>query len=107
MQLNVAHASLREWKECKDTKLEEEEEDQDVMRKITVIEFVKQTKKKEKLESGKSGEKNHNKGKNVGRDKILEHQPEYSPPQQHSPLTYCYWSCIRLSIWKLSHWHLI
>jgi hypothetical protein len=37
------------------------------------------------LENGKSGEKSHNEGESVGRDKILEHQHEDFPPRQHSP----------------------
>ncbi len=48
--------------------------------------------------SGKSGEKNHNEGENVGRDKILKHQPEDSPSWSHSPLTDQYQNCICLSI---------
>jgi hypothetical protein len=68
------------------------------MRKTIVIEFIESTRKKEQLESGKSGEKSHNDGEIVGRDKILEQQLEDSPPRHHSPLTNHYQNCIRLSI---------
>ncbi len=50
------------------------------MRKITVIEFVEHIGRNERLESGKSGEKNHNEGESEGRNRILEHQLEDSPP---------------------------
>jgi len=71
---------LREQKESESKKLKEDEENQDVVREIIVIEFVEQIGRKEQLENDKNGEKNHNKGKNVGRDRISEHQPEDSPP---------------------------
>jgi len=32
------------------------------------------------LENGKSGEKNHNEGENVGKDRISKQAPEDSPP---------------------------
>lgn len=50
------------------------------------------------MDSGKSGEKSHNEGENVGRDRISKQPLQDSPPQQHSPLTYHYQSHICLPI---------
>jgi hypothetical protein len=36
--------------------------------------------RKKQLESGKSGEKSHNEGEGVGRNRILKYQPKDSPP---------------------------
>jgi hypothetical protein len=38
-----------------------------------VTKFTEHIRRKEQLESGKSGEKNHNEGENVGRDRISKH----------------------------------
>jgi hypothetical protein len=48
---------------------------------LKVTKFAEQTRRKEQLESGKSEGKNHDEGKNMGKDRILEHQPKYFPPQ--------------------------
>lgn len=37
------------------------------------------------MEGGKSGEKSHNDGDNVVKDKNSKHPPNDSPPQQHFP----------------------
>jgi hypothetical protein len=37
------------------------------------------------VEGGKSGEKNHNDGDNVGKDKNSKHPPNDFPSQQHFP----------------------
>jgi hypothetical protein len=87
MQFNVAHENVREWEEFEDIESEQEDEDHDVVHEITIIEFGEQTRRKEQLENGKSGEKNHNEGESVGRDRISKHQPKDFPPLQHSPLT--------------------
>jgi hypothetical protein len=41
---------------------------------------------KEQVEGGKNGEKSHNNGGNVGKDKNSKHPPNDFPPQQHSPM---------------------
>jgi hypothetical protein len=46
------------------------------------------------MEGSKSGEKSHNDGDNVGKDKNSKHPPNDSPPQQHSPMTNHYRSHI-------------
>jgi hypothetical protein len=52
------------------------------------------------LENGKSGEKNHNEGESVGRDRILMHRLKDFPPRQHSPLLDHYQSRICLPIYN-------
>ncbi len=86
MELNATHANLREREEFKGTYTKEEEEDQDVVQEISITKFVEQTRRKEQVEGGKSGEKNHNDGGNMGKDKNSEHPPNDFPPQQRSPM---------------------
>jgi hypothetical protein len=47
---------------------------------MSVTKFAKQTGRKEQLEGGKSGEKNHNEGDSVGKDRISKQPPEDFPP---------------------------
>lgn len=56
------------------------------MHKISITKFTEQTRKKEQTEGGKSGEKNHNEGYSVRKDKNSEQPPKDSTPWQHSPL---------------------
>jgi hypothetical protein len=44
------------------------------------------------MEGGKSGEKSHNEGDNVGKDRISKKSLEDFPPRQHSPMINHYWS---------------
>ncbi len=76
--MNAAHASLRELEESESIEWKDKEKDQDEVHELKVAE---QTRRKEQLESGKSEGKNHDEGKNMGKDRILEHQPKYFPPQ--------------------------
>lgn len=85
IELNVAHANLREGEEFKGTQTKEEKEDQDAVQEISITKFVEQTRRKEQEEGGKSAEKSHNNGGNVGKDKNSEHPPNNFPPQ-HSPM---------------------
>ncbi len=94
MELNTTRVNLREQEEFKGTQTNEEEEDQDAMQEISITKFVKKTRRKEQVEGGKSGEKSHNNGGNVGKDKNSKHPPNDSPPQQHSPMTDHYQSYV-------------
>jgi len=49
--------------------------------KITIIKFAEHIGRKKQLESGKSGEKSHNEGESVGRNRILKYQPKDFPPR--------------------------
>ncbi len=50
------------------------------------------------MEGGKSGEKNHNEGDNVRKDKISKQPLKDSPPRQHSPMMNHYQSRMRFPI---------
>lgn len=81
MQFNVAHTSFSEQEEFKSTKTKGEEDDQDAMREISVAKFAKQIRRKEEVEGGKSGEKDHNRGDSVGKDRISQQPPKDSAPR--------------------------
>jgi hypothetical protein len=92
--------NLREQKELDKTNIEEKEEDQNTMHKISITKFTEQTGRKEQIEGGKSGDKSHNEGYSVKKDKNSEQPSKDSTPRQHSPLTNHYQSHIRFLIYN-------
>jgi hypothetical protein len=83
MEFNVAHASTKKRNKYEGIEIVEEEEDRDVVHEISIVEFATQTRRKEQVEGGKNGEKSHNDGDSLGRDKNSEKPLEDLPPQQH------------------------
>ncbi len=86
MEFNLAHASIKERDEFEGIETMEEEEDHDVVHEISIVEFATQIGRKEQVEGGKNGEKSHNNGDSLGKDRKSKKPLEDLPPQQHSPM---------------------